>query len=78
MTKANFINQCALCRKEMKDKDRQLNGIRRLKLLESIFEGEPMLKNDKNCMGAFEDTERIWEQAVVENWRPPYEPRLDS
>lgn len=69
MTKTNFINQCALCRKEMKDKDKQLNGIRRLKLLEVIFESAPMLKRDKNCMDAFEDTEHVWEQTVAENWK---------
>ena len=69
MRKADFINACSRCRREMQsgDKDVQLIGFRRLKILESMFEGSPMLKKDANCMGAFTDTEHVWEQAVAAN-----------
>ena len=69
MRKADFINACSRCRHEMKneDKDVQLIGFRRLKILEAMFEGSPMLKKDANCMGAFTDTEHVWEQAVAAN-----------
>ena len=69
MKKADFINACSRCRREMQndDNDVQLLGFRRLKVLESVFESSPRLKKDANCMGAFTDTEHVWEQAVAAN-----------
>lgn len=69
MKAADFINACSRCRREMKsgDNEVQLIGFRRLKILESVFESSLALKKDANCMGAFTDTEHVWEQAVAAN-----------
>ena len=69
MKAADFINACSRCRREMKsgDNDVQLIGFRRLKILESVFESSPALKKDANCMGAFTDTEHVWERAIMSN-----------
>ena len=69
MKAADFINACSRCRREMKsgDNDVQLIGFRRLKILESVFESSPALKKDANCMGAFTDTEHVWERAIMLN-----------